>query len=321
MMHKILIVVIALIIIVLAIIALTDNTMFLNERNIVLVGYSKYSQKWIDIKEGALSSGQKQGINLTAVASDSIHAVNDQIELIEQAIDEKPDAIIIMPTDLSQLSDVIEKVIYNNIDLIIIDNYEHNQDYDIPRVGIDINTLSVDLASVISESKNNEIKVGCIFTYEDNGKSSAIYNEFAKIIRDYNNIVIIEERISATDENVAAAATEVMLNTYKLDYIVCFEETITKGAGEYLYKQIESGNIGLDTSPSIIGIGSVDDCVFFLEENIISSLCIQSYYNMGYLAVQNYGESYLTSFYAAHFIVQKEDLMKEEYQKILFRID
>jgi len=210
---------------------------------------------------------------------------------------------------------------YNNIDLIIIDNYQQSMDFDIPRVGIDISMLSDDLVHTILQSTDREIKVGCIFSYDDNGKSSAIYSEFAKRAKEYENITIIEKGISATDENVARAATEVMLNTYELDYIICFEETITKGASEYLYKQIESRDGEFAPSPKIVGMGSVDECVRFLEDNIISSLGIQSYYNMGYLAVQNYEDSYPSDVYTTHFIIQKEDLMNEDYQKILFRID
>lgn len=321
MTRKILLILVAVIIIVFAVIALTDNTLFLNEKSIVLVGYSKYSQKWIDVKEGALSAAQKQGINITAVACDSIHAVSDQIDLIEQAIDEKPDTIIIMPTDLYQLSSIIEKVMYNNIDLIIIDNYQNSEEFSFPRIGIDVSVLSDDLADAISKSKDGDIKVGCMFSYDDNGKSANIYNEFVKSVRNFDNITIVEETVSATDENVAGAATEVMINTYDLDYIVCFEETITKGASDYLHKQIENTDRSLALSPKIVGIGSVDGCIRYLEDGIISLLVLQSYYNMGYLAIPNYEETYPSNVYTAYLIIKKEDLMNEDFQKIIFRID
>ena len=183
MSRKILLVLIALSIIVLAIVILSDETIFINKKSIVLVGYSKYSQEWIDIKEGALSAGQKQGVGITAVACDSIHAVSDQIQLIEQAIDDKADAIIIMPTDMEELSNTIERVVNNNIDLIIIDNYQKNEDFFIPRVGTNIFEISENLALNVAMSSNDEINIGCIFSYDDNGKSLAIYNEFAKQIK------------------------------------------------------------------------------------------------------------------------------------------
>ena len=111
-----------------------------------------------------------------------------------------------------------------------------------------------------------------------------------------------------------------MLNSYDVDYIVCFEDTITKGASEYLSKQVENEDGGFSENTKIIGLGSIDECARFLEDEIIYSLGIQSYYNMGYLSVQYYTDTILSDVYSAHYIIQKEDLSNDKYQKILFRV-
>jgi len=321
MSRKILFVFAALAIVVLGYIIITNDTISTENRSIVLVGYSKYSQKWIDIKEGALSAAQKRNINMTAVACDSVHAVADQIQLIEQAIEEKPDAIIIMPTDLVELAATIEKVYQNNIDLIIIDNYQQSGERAIPRVGTDASDIAQNIAEDISNSSQDEIKIGCIFSYDDNGKSFSIYNEFVKKAEEYENIKIVADTVSAIDENVASAEAEILLNTYSVDYIVCFEETLTKGACEYLSKQKEANANPSKKNIKVIGIGLIDDCAVFLEDNIIYSLGVQSYYNMGYLSVQSYADTLLADVFTAHYIIHKDELNNEKFQKILFKID
>lgn len=319
MSRKIILILVVVIIIVLTAVIFTDDTIFLNKKNIVLVGYSKYSQTWIDIKEGAISAGQKEGMNVAAVASDSVHAVADQIQLIEKAVEDRADAIIIMPTDLDELSDVIAKVVHNNIELIIIDNHQTNEEFFVQRIITNTEKLSKDMAVDIAQSSQKDIKIGCIFSYDDNGKSFLIYNEFIKEIKTHENITIVAESISAIDENVASAETSILLGTYDLDYVVCFDETITKGASEYLYKIVEAEN-QTQVKTKIIGLGSIDECAKFLEDGIIYSLGVQIYYNMGYLSVLNYAQAIQKDTYSAHYIVHKEDLSKEEYQKILFGI-
>lgn len=191
----------------------------------------------------------------------------------------------------------------------------------IPRVGTNASDIAQDIAEDISNSSKDRINIGCIFSYDDNGKSFSIYNEFVKKAAEYENIKIVADTVSAIDENVASAEAEILLNTFSVDYIVCFEETLTKGACEYLSKQIEDNTNPNAKNIMVIGIGLIDDCAVFLEDNILYSLGLQSYYNMGYLSVQAYADTLPADIYAAHYIIHKDDLNDEKYQKILFKID
>ena len=64
MSRKILFIFAVIAIVVIVYIIIANGTISTENRSIVLVGYSKYSQRWIDIKEGALSAAQKRNISM-----------------------------------------------------------------------------------------------------------------------------------------------------------------------------------------------------------------------------------------------------------------
>lgn len=314
---KIILPIVAVVIVLVLAIILLDGIITVKQDKVMLIGYSKYSQKWIDIKNGAISAGIKNGVDVAAIACDSKQKTLDQISMIQDAISEKVKAIILMPTNLSLLENVITEIKRNKIDLIILDDPTAADEY--LYVGTSINELGTNLAKDIEKNEIASIDVACIFTYDDSGKSLASYNSFVQYAKT-KNLNVVSESVCAPDTNLAASIAKSIIAEKQADYIVCFDETITEGVASSVKSIMDERN-NRDINIKVAGIGFVDCCAKFIEDDIIASLAIQNYYGMGYLALSNFDQKGDDSIYAEYVIAHKNDIFNGEFPQILFDFD
>lgn len=293
------------------------NNIFKSEKdNITLIGYSKYSTKWIDIKNGAISASEKYGYNLTAIACDSKQDIENQILLIENALKEDVDLIILLPTDLNLISSTLSKVQKSKTELIILDDYEN--EYKNAYVGANIEILGKDILDNIFGPNDKDINIGCIYAYDDAGKSFKILENFEENSEFVENVTIVAVEGCYSDVKLAGSIAKKLSSNYDLDYIICFDETITKGVASFIKEEIEENEMNI--LPNVVGIGYIDDCARFLEEDILTNIVVQNYYGMGFLGVNSYFENLNRNMYVDYLIINKEDLYNIQYQKILFNL-
>lgn len=314
---KIILPIVAVVIVLVLAIILLDGIITVKQDKVMLIGYSKYSQKWIDIKNGAISAGEKNGVNVAAIACDSKQKTLDQISMIQDAISDNVEAIILMPTNLSLLENVIADIKRNKINLIILDDPTAIDEYQY--VGTSINELGINLAKDIEKNEIEPIDVACIFTYDDSGKSLASYNSFMQYAKTSKNLNVVSESVCAPDTNLAASIAKSIIVEKQADYIVCFDETITEGVASSVKSIMERGNKNI--SIKVTGIGFVDCCAKFIEDDIITALAIQNYYGMGYLALSNFDKKGDDSIFAEYVIAHKKDIFSGGFPQILFDLD
>jgi ABC-type sugar transport system substrate-binding protein len=315
---KIIVPIVAVVIVLVLAIILLNGIITDKADKVILIGYSKYSQQWIDIKNGAISAGGKSGVDIAAIACDSKQKTLDQIGMIEDAISEDIKAIILMPTNLNLLENVIGDIKRRKINLIILDDSTAINEY--AYFGTSIDVLGIKLAEDIEKAQTKPINVACIFTYDDSGKSVALYDSFKQYSDSSENINIVSESVSASDFNLAASIARNIISEKKADYIVCFDETITEGVASSIKNIVdEKGKRHIDIK--VAGLGFADSCAKYIEDDIIISLAIQNYYGMGYLALSNYNKKGIYNIFAEHAIAHKSDIFNGNLSKILFEHD
>lgn len=77
---------------------------------------------WEVVKQGVATAAKEFGAEVRTVGTDTELDVDQQIELLEQAIKRKPDAIILSATDYYRLIPIAEKIKSAGITLITVDS-------------------------------------------------------------------------------------------------------------------------------------------------------------------------------------------------------
>jgi ribose transport system substrate-binding protein len=91
------------------------------ERNIALIVKMQNGDYWNTVKMGADAAAKEFNINLAFMAPNDEEDVDGQIQLVNQAIDQKVDALILAASDYDALTQVTEKAYSEGIPVIIID--------------------------------------------------------------------------------------------------------------------------------------------------------------------------------------------------------
>ena len=79
---------------------------------------------WKSFREGLYAAQDEfDGITLKIQQADGETDIDGQIKLMEEAIEAKPDAIILVPTDIDQLVPVTQKAMNKKIKVILADCY------------------------------------------------------------------------------------------------------------------------------------------------------------------------------------------------------
>lgn len=294
------------------------NASSINENealDITIITKSKYGYDWELINQGAYAAANEYGANIQIFAPDYEKDVNAQINLMETAIDNQVDAVIIAPINYSKLEETINMTLDNDIPVILMGS-ETNPNDSLSYVGTNHyksgERMAVALIELIGDSGN----VGVV---TENARDIS-YRE--KGLLDYitvhSSIEIICMENSLSDEFSAARITHTMLDEYKnLDAIIGLNEVITIG----ISKAVEE----TDENIYVLGFDNSDEIINYLDKGVIHKQVIQNYFSIGYYAVKNTihqlkGQSIPSQEYIDAVIISSENMYDSDIQKIIFTI-
>lgn len=291
---KISIIILGVLVIILYLI-IVDNQFNSEEKpfEIAIITKTKHGNNWESIYKGAYAAANEYGVNIKIFAPDYEKNVDSQINLIEMAIENKVDAIIIAPSDYVKLNNAIDNISSHGIPVIEIVSKTslENQFY--------VGTNHYESGEKIGQSlidligdKGNIVVISAI----ENTNDLIIREEG---LRDYieknSSIKIIDREYCSSDEFSAMKTIKFMIENYEnIDAIIGLNEIISSG----IAKTIDT----LDKDIDFIGVDSNEETINYLDDNVIDRLIIQNYYSIGYIAVKN-----------IVYILQKKDINSHVY--------
>lgn len=282
----------------------------------VLKAKSNTSDFWKTAAQGALVAAKEYGVNCDVTGPDQEGDVDKQISLLEEAVRQKPDAVILAAADYEKLAPVCKKAIDEGIRMIMIDS-----DVDLKQTSGLVATNNVDVGRKLAQEVDKLIGPNEKFGVVSFVKSSSTALDREKGLKE--NTVNARDRIVQVDYcngsvQLARDQTVKMLRAHpEIRCMVGLNEYSALGVA-YAVRDLH-----LEGKVKIVNCDSSVELIQRMEEGEIQAFVIQNPFNMGYISVKNavsiIQKKDIPTFYdTKSVVVTRKTLYTTENQKLLF---
>ncbi|MDF2987041.1 MAG: substrate-binding protein [Eubacterium sp.] len=288
-----------------------------NRLRIKVVVKKKNADYYSVVKMGAEAAGKEFNVDVTYDGPENEKDIEKQIKMVDDAINEKYNAIVLAAADYNKLAPVVEKAANQNIPVIIIDS-QLNSDRIKGFIGTDNLDAGIELGNTLISRVGTNCKIAVMNFIKGAASSDSREKGVYQIINGYPQIKVVSNMYSNSDEAHAYALTkELVRKTPDLDAIVCTNAYGAVGTARAIDDEKLSGKI------KIIGLDSTPEQVEFLEKGVIEALVIQNPFNMGYLGVRYAidainNKPVPASFNTGLTIIDKDNMYLPENEKLVF---
>ena len=271
---------------------------------------------WFSLIEGAEIAAKEYGIDLRIVAPQSESNYEKQNELIEEAITEKPDAILLSPADNEKTLPAAKKIKEAGIKLILIDSRMEEPIED-ALVATDNFEAGKKVGQLVKNLIKEDSKIAVVSHVK--GTSTAIAREAGlrdALGEDENKIIDVV--FSDSEYDKAYQVTKELLEKHPdVDIIAGLNEYSAIGAARAVR------DLELTDSIKMVGFDSSTEEIELLESGVFDGIVVQTAFNMGYIGLETAvrilrGEDVANNIDSGSNIVRKNDIYTEENQKLLF---
>lgn len=288
---------------------------------IAVIVKSTTSQFFKSVQSGSNAASKEYNIDLSYMGPDNEEDYQTQISMIEQAIKDKVDAIVLSSIDYNQLVKPVEKATSQGIPVVIIDSDVNSKKVS-ARITTDNFKAGQMAGDAVIQLNNKKKKVGIVnfAQYTANGQERE--NGFRERIKQDPNITNTYTINVLSNTESATQMTKQFLKDYpSINVIVTFNEWTTLGVG-YAIEEL-----GLKDTVSVVAFDNNPISVAMLETGDIDALVVQTPFAIGYLGVE---EAYhivtnnkptSKKRYTKTVVITKENMFYNENQKIVFPID
>ncbi|MFC5447141.1 substrate-binding domain-containing protein [Paenibacillus aestuarii] len=272
---------------------------------------------WQVLKQGVKVAAKEYNTDITIVGTPSESDIDEQIRLVDEAIAQKPKAIILAATDYNRLVPVAHKAIRAGIKLITVDSGLEG--------GISSSFIATDSYAAggkAVDAMRRYVQGPAKFAIVSFVKTSTTQLDRENGVRDKllndPSAQVFDTLYSNGSEEKAYAQTKVLLTEHPdIRGIFGLNEVSTVGAARALK------DMGLGGSIKLVGFDSSMNEISFLEADILQATIVQKPFNMGYLAVKTAlqvynGEKVKPVMDTGSEVISKENMYTSENQKLLF---
>ena len=292
-----------------------------SKKYIAVITKAVNSDFWHNVNNGVLSAATEYNVSVTFEGPENEEDYNAQNALIEAAVKNGADAIVLSAIDYNNSVDTVNAAVREGVKVVTIDS-DVNSDAVSLFIGTDNIAAGKEAgkAAVDGFSADSEIIIGLV-NYNANTDNG---NQREKGFREYIGTVS-NARIAASvtaesnEESATAAAERLLRQNPRINVIVGFNEWMTLGIGNAVK------NLGLSKKVRSVGFDSNLISVSMLETGEMDALIVQNPFAIGYLGVEKAaalisGESLPSGeIYTDVTRVTKENIFDNDIQKILFR--
>ncbi|WP_422657086.1 substrate-binding domain-containing protein [Paenibacillus sp. EC2-1] len=284
---------------------------------IVVLKATEEIEFWRVLTDGVQTASKEFDVQASVIGPPKEIEVDLQISMIEQAIQENPDAIVMAAGDYNRLVPTAQKIRKAGIPLIMIDS-DINGDYAESLISTDNIDAGEKAGREMAELLPPNAKVAIISYVQ--GTSTQIEREqgVRSILSYRKGTEIVGTYYSEGMEETAYNITkELLQKRLDLDGIVGLNEPSTVGAGRAIQE------LGLMGKVKLVGFDSSIAEVKLLEAGVLQSTVVQKPFSIGYLGVKTAlsvlnGDKVPPEIYTDSVVIHKDNMYTEENQKLLF---
>lgn len=271
---------------------------------------------WYSLLEGVETGAKEMNVDLEVMAPEREVDYERQNELIREAIEKKPDAILLTPCDREKTIPMAKEIKNAGITLVLIDS-EMDEKIEDAVVSTDNYEAGVKLGEIVKDLIKENSKIAVVSHVKET--STAVERE--RGLRDklgqYESL-IVDVVYSNSDYSIGYKVTQELLEREKdIDIIVGLNEYAAIGAARAV------SGMGMTGEVKMVGFDSSEEEIKLLEAGIFEGIVVQKAFNMGYIGLETAvkilrGEGVASNIDSGSNIVRKGNIYTEENQKLLF---
>ena len=288
---------------------------------IAVIAKAVNSDFWHNVNNGVFSAATEYNVTVTFEGPENEENYYAQNSLIEDAVKNGADAIVLSAIDYNNSVDTVNAAVREGVKVIAIDS-DVNSDAVSLFIGTDNIAAGKEAgkAAVDGFSADSEIIIGLVNYNANTDNGNQREKGFREYIGTVSNARIAASVTAESNEKSATAAAEKLLKQNpRINVIVGFNEWMTLGVGNAVK------NLGLSKKVRSVGFDSNLISVGMLETGEMDALIVQNPFAIGYLGIEKAaalisGESLPSrEIYTDVTTVTKENIFDNDIQKILFR--
>ncbi len=271
---------------------------------------------WGALKNGARSARSATGSVLEFLAPVNESDYEGQISAVQQAIDQKFDAIVLSPSHYTRLEPVVEKARNQGIKVVFADTSLMSVHPDF-LITSDYRAIGKAMAEhAFSHFQQDEpIRALVLGSMPNTTSMTAIVEALVASFAQRSNATIVNATYSFTDEAIAKEITSnALASDPSINLVFALEEYTAHGVANALETQ---------RKVHFIAFGTTQYEIQLLEQGVIDALVVVNSFNLGYRAVMaaidllngNKPAEKLVDF----DLVTKESMFSEDHQRLLFQ--
>lgn len=287
------------------------------KKTIEVIVKESNSSYWDSVKVGAEDAGKEFGVDIIYSAPKKEEEIDTQIEIINDAINKKVNAIVLAACDYKRLVNVTEKAIDEGIPVVVIDSA-----IDSSKISSFIATDNFEAGKMQGNQLVKIIGENCNVALMNFVKGAAPADQrqagFLEVIKIYPDIKVLSNEYCFSDSMLSSQLTRKLLNKFtNLDAIVAFNAPATEGAANTVK------DMKLENKIKIIGFDCMPEEVDLIEDGVIQTTVVQNPYSMGYLGVK-YALDVLNKKSVPKYVdthstqIDKSNMYTPENQKLIF---
>ena len=288
-----------------------------NLRQIYVIIENSNDNRWVQFIEGMKQAAEDQEVILTIVPTGHMETLSEEEAIIERAIANGSDGVIIQLCSSIGAASMLEKLnSRTNIELVDENAYEVMSNV----VGV----ISPDHRAI------GEAIAGETAVYAPKPLEKCTIG----VIRGSSALSSMEQRMDGFTETLeglggkttwvleymgdAKAIRDKLAEAEKPDILVALDNAGLEAAGEYASSQ--------EKEMTVIGTGTSTKSIYYLDCGIVQSLVVPEDYMMGYQSVSDLADYIHRNRFLplvrtiAHRTIHKDTLFAEENQEILFPV-
>lgn len=271
---------------------------------------------WGAITEGAKLAAQERNIDLTIMATDTETDVEGQNRIIEEAIEKKPNAIVLAPSAYEETVPYARKIQEAGIKLVIIDS-KLSENLGAAFVATDNVEGGRKMSEYVKDKLDADSVIGIVGHVK--GTSTAVEREqgIREGLGQYES-QIADVVFCDSSYSKAFQVTYDMIQAHPdMNFIFGLNEYSAVGAARAVKA------MGLEHQITMVGFDSSLEEVEMLEAGVFDAIVVQRPMNMGYLGVSMAYQISLSTempqdIDSGSVLITSDTIYTEENQKLLF---
>ena len=241
---------------------------------------------WQIVLAGARKAGQDLHVHVPELGAQSESDINGQITILENAVAEKPAAIVIAPTQFTALGKPIDEAA-KSVKIIGIDSAADSKAFTsfLTTDNVQGGRAAADALAKGIEAKNGgkaEGEVALITSLPGVGSLDQRAKGFKEELKaKYPGLKLVADKVADGQATTALnIATDLLTANPKLRGIFASNLIMAQGAGQAIAENKAQNQVAL------VGFDNDDKLVGFLKDGVIYALIVQDPYRMGYDGVK-----------------------------------